>query len=234
MFGVSREQTHGAPLYQLGDGAFETAGFLTRLQEMIAGNREFVPVEVDGVATARGRRALLLDAQPLSFPGHSERRILMTFQDITARKQAEAAKDLRSEEELRRSEASLAEGQRLSLTGSFSWRVATDEITWSEQLYRIYGFEIGVPVTIDLIRTRVHPDDIALIEKIKRARKGTTDFEWQYRLVMPDHSIKYLHAVAHATRNQDAQLEYIAAVQDVTARRVSEEALAKARSELAK
>jgi signal transduction histidine kinase len=51
---------------------------------------------------------------------------------------------------------------------------------------------------------------------------------------MPDHSIKYLHAVAHATRNQDTQLEYIAAVQDVTARRVSEEALAKARSELAK
>jgi PAS domain S-box-containing protein len=234
MFGVSREQTHGAPLYQLGNGAFEAAGFPAQLQEMSAGNHAFGPVEVDGVVTPRGRRALLLDAHPLSFPGHSERRVLVTFQDITARKQAEAAKDLRSEEELRRSEASLAEGQRLSLTGSFSWKVATDEITWSEQLYRIYGFEIGVPVTIELIRTRVHPDDSPLIEMMKRARKGTSDFEWQYRLVMPDHSIKYLHAVAHATRDQGGELEYVAAVQDVTARRASEEALTKARSELAR
>jgi len=109
----------------------------------------------------------VLDARPLAFPGHSERRVLVTFQDITARKQAEAAKDLRSEEELRRSEAFLAEGQRLSLTGSFSWKVATDEITWSEQLYRIYELEIGVPVTLELIRTRVHPEDISLIEKMK-------------------------------------------------------------------
>jgi signal transduction histidine kinase len=161
--------------------------------------------------------------------------VLVTFQDITARKQAEAAKDLRSEEELRRSEAFLAEGQRLSLTGSFSWKVDTGEITWSEELYRIYAFEIGVPVTLDLIRTRVHPDDRTLLEiMLDQARDGIDDFEWQYRLRMPDGSIKYLHAVAHATRDQDGQLEYIAAVQDVTARRLSEEALAKARSDLAK
>jgi C4-dicarboxylate-specific signal transduction histidine kinase len=69
---------------------------------------------------------------------------------------------------------------------------------------------------------------------IDQARDGIDDFEWQYRLQMPDGSIKYLHAVAHATQGQDGQLEYIAAVQDVTARRLSEEALAKARSELAK
>ena len=68
---------------------------------------------------------------------------------------------------------------------------------------------------------------------VDQARGGANDFEWQYRLMMPDHSIKYLHAVAHATRDQDGQLEYIAAVQDVTARRLSEEALDKARSELA-
>src|SRR2546425_13137256 len=115
---------------------------------MLAGSHAFQPVEVDHVSTAKGQRTLILDAHPLSFPGHSERRVLVTFQDITARKQAEADKDLRSEEELRRSEAFLAEGQRLSLTGSFCWNVATDQITWSEQLYRIYEFEIGVPVTL--------------------------------------------------------------------------------------
>jgi PAS domain S-box-containing protein len=234
MFGLTRDEIQGVPLDELGNGAFDLAPLRRQLRKMLAGSRGFEPVEVDDVATAKGQRTLSVDAHPLSFPGHSERRVLVTFQDITARKHAEAAKDLRSEEELRRSEAFLAEGQRLSLTGSFSWKVATDEITWSEQLYRIYGFEIGMPVTLELIRSRVHPEDHTLLERmIEQARDGMNDFEWQYRLLMPDGSTKYLLAVAHATRDQDGQLEYIAAVQDVTARRMSEQALAKARSELA-
>jgi PAS domain S-box-containing protein len=146
--------------------------------------------------------------------------------DVTPRKLAE--------EELRRSEAFLAEAQRLSSTGSFSWRVATNKITWSEQLYRIYELEVGAPVTLELIRTRVHPEDLTLYEKmVEQARNGGDDIEWQYRLMMPDQSIKYLHAVARATRDQDGQLEYIAAVQDVTERRLSEEALGNLQSELA-
>ena len=143
----------------------------------------------------------------------------------------------RAQEELRRSEAFLAEGQHLSRTGSFSWRVATDEITWSDELCRIYEVEIGVPVTLALIRTRVHPDDVSMFEKMKtvdQTPNGPTDFEWQYRLLMPDGSMKFLHAVGHATRDDEGHVEYIAAVQDVTARRLSEEALEKARSGLAK
>jgi PAS domain S-box-containing protein len=140
----------------------------------------------------------------------------------------------RAEEALRRSEAFLAEGQRLGQIGSYSWRVATDEIKWSNELYRIYELEIGVPVTLELIRTRVHPQDLSLYEKmVEKARNGRNDFEWQFRLLMSDQSIKYLHSVAHATRDQNSQLEYIAVVQDVTERRQSEEALDKSRSELA-
>jgi PAS domain S-box-containing protein len=225
MFGVSRNDTQGIPLWELGNGAFGLVPLREQLKGIFADSHESQPIEVDHVFTAKGQRTLVLHAHSLSFPGHSERRILVAFQDITARKQAEAAKDLRSEEELRRSEAFLAEGQHLSLTGSFSWKIATDEITWSAELYRIYEVEIGTPVTLELIRTRVHPEDTSLIEKMKmvdQARNGD-DFEWQYRLVMPNHSIKYMHAVAHATRDRDGQLEYIAVVQDVTARRMSEE-----------
>jgi signal transduction histidine kinase len=146
----------------------------------------------------------------------------------------EIAERKRAEQELRRSEAFLAEGERLSQIGSFSWRVATDEIKWSEQLYRIYELEVGVPVSFELIRTRVHPEDVSLLERMfDEARGGANRFEWQYRLMLPDHSIKYLHAVAHATRDEEGQLEYIAAVQDVTARRLSEEALDQVRAQLA-
>src|ERR1043166_179052 len=236
MFGLSRDQTQGLPLHQLGNGIFAQTELRAQLEQLLTGDLTAQPLEVERVMTPRGQRTLLLAARPLSFPGHFECRFLVTFHDITARKQAEAAKDLRSEEELRRSEAFLAEGQRLSLTGSFSWNVATDAITWSEQLYRIYEIEVGVPVTPDLIRTRVHPEDVSLLEKMRmvdEAREGGKDFEWQYRLLLPDRSIKYLHAVAHAVRDRDGRLEYLAAVQDVTQRRLSEEALGQARSELA-
>jgi PAS domain S-box-containing protein len=140
----------------------------------------------------------------------------------------------RAQDDARRSEAFLAEAQRLTSIGSFSWLVATDEITWSEELYRIYEFDPGIKITLEVIRTRVHPEDLTLYEKmVEQARNGSEDFEWQYRLLMPDQSIKYMHAVAQATRDPSGQLEYIAAVRDVTARRVSDEALDKARSELA-
>lgn len=146
--------------------------------------------------------------------------------DVTRRKNVE--------EELRRSAAFLAQAQQVSRTGSFSWRVATDEITWSEQMYRIYELEPGTTITLDVIHTRVHPEDLTLYEKmVEQARNGSDDFEWQYRLLMPDQSIKYMHAVARATRDQNNELEYIAAVQDITPRRRSQEALDKARSELA-
>ena len=136
---------------------------------------------------------------------------------------------------LKRSEAFLAEAQHLSSTGSFSWRVATDEITWSEQAYRIFEFDRRVPVTLKLIGSRVHPEDIPLLnEMLDRARGDGSDLEYEHRLQMPDHSVKYLHIVAHGTRDQDGRLEYIGAIQDVTERRLSDEALSKVRSELAR
>ncbi len=217
---------------------FELASLRTQLKKVLAGSHAFQPVEVDHVFPGEGQRTLLLDARPLSLPGHSERRVLVTFQDITARKHADATNDLRAiaerKEELWRSEAFLAEAQRLSVTGSFSWRVTTDEIRWSEQLYRIFEFDQGMPVTLELIATRVHPEDIPLLyDIIERARGAGTDFEYEQRLQMPDQSIKYLHVVAHGTRDEDGLLEYTGAVQDVTARRLSEQALGKAQSELA-
>jgi C4-dicarboxylate-specific signal transduction histidine kinase len=150
---------------------------------------------------------------PPSFTGY--------LRDITERKQAE--------ERLRRSESFLAEGQRLSLTGSFSWHLATDAITWSDQVYRIFEFDPTVPVTLERIRTRIHPDDHAMFaDVIDRARAYGTGFEYEQRLLMPDGSVKYLHVVAHAAGN----LEFIGAVQDVTERRRAQEQLDRARSEL--
>jgi len=138
-----------------------------------------------------------------------------------------------AQEKLRRSEAFLAEAQHLSSVGSFTCRFALDEFTWSDELYRIYEIDPVVPLTLELIVSRVHPDDVALFqEMVDRARAGVSDFEFEARLMMPDHSVKYLHFIVHGPRAKDGQLEYFGAIQDVTQRRLAEEALGKARAEL--
>jgi PAS domain S-box-containing protein len=148
------------------------------------------------------------------------------LRDITERK--------RAEHQLRRSEAFLAEAQDLSRIGSFSWRVPTDEIVWSEQLYRIFQIDRDAQVTFELIGTRIHPEDLSLFqEHIERSRRDRNDMQLEFRLQMPDRVVKYVHVAAHI-RGDHGQLEYIGAVQDVTERRSSEEALTKARSELSR
>jgi PAS domain S-box-containing protein len=157
--------------------------------------------------------------------------VLLT--DIEDRKRAEDAIRA-SEQELRRSQAFIAEGQRLARLGSFSWRVESGQITWSDQLYRIFEFEPGGLVTLERIGSRTHPEDLPLfVDMIERAQRAHSDLEYEHRLLMPNQSVKYLHLLAHGTRDQDGRLEYIGAVQDVTERRLAEEALTQARSDLA-
>jgi PAS domain S-box-containing protein len=139
----------------------------------------------------------------------------------------------RAEDQLRRSEAFLAEGQRLSLTGSFSFRVATDEGTYSEEICRI--LELKPPVSFAMIRSRIHPEDLPVFtENFERARRGDpSDIRNDLRLLLPDGSVKCIQIVAHRNRDESGQLEYIGTAQDVTQRRLSEEALSKVRSEFA-
>jgi predicted ATPase/signal transduction histidine kinase len=135
---------------------------------------------------------------------------------------------------LRRNEAWLKKAQELSATGSFYWRVDLDRLEFSEQMFRIYELDPSLPVTLSAIASRLHPDDLPMMqEAIDIARGPASDMDYVYRAQMPDGTIKYLHCVAHGMRNSDGRLEYIGAIQDVTQRRLSEEALGKVRSELA-
>ena len=142
---------------------------------------------------------------------------------------------LREEERaLRRSKAFLAEGQRLSRTGSFSWCAKTGEITCSDGLYRVFDFPHGAPLTLDLMAERVLGDDMHLVNNmIDQMSAGTKDIECEFRLQLPDQSVKHLHLIARGTHNTGGKPEYVGAVQDITQRRMSEEVLRKAQSELA-
>src|SRR6185437_14065617 len=138
------------------------------------------------------------------------------------------------EMELKQSQAFLAKTQRLSHTGTLAWRLRSDEIIWSEELYRIYELNPGVKLTHELINTRIHPEDIPLHdEMVQRQRSDVRGYSSEHRLLMPDGRVKYLHLVAHVMEDEHGDPEYIAAVQDVTERRLADEALDKARAELA-
>jgi PAS domain S-box-containing protein len=141
----------------------------------------------------------------------------------------------RAEEALRRSEAYLAEAQRLSATGSFGWRVASGEVVWSEGIYRIFGFDRTVKPTIDLVLQRVHPDDRESVRReVDRVAEGNHDFDGEHRLLMPNGLVKQIQVRSHRGECELGDAEIVGAVMDVTAARVAQEALHAAQAELAR
>ena len=140
----------------------------------------------------------------------------------------------RAEESLRQSEAYLAEAQRLSHTGSFGWRPPTGEILWSEETFRIFQYEPTMKPTLELILQRVHPEDAALVQRtVGRAAQDGKDFEHEYRLLMPDSSVKHVHVVAHALRDESGSIDFVGAVMEVTERKLAEKTLRESEAYLA-
>jgi signal transduction histidine kinase/HAMP domain-containing protein len=135
---------------------------------------------------------------------------------------------------LQQSEAYLAEAQRLSKTGSFGWSVSTGEIRWSEETFRIFQYDRTTKPTVELILKRVHPEDTVHVKHtIENASTNGKDFEDEYRLLMPENSIKYVHVVAHTLSDKSGEI-VLGAVMDVTERKRAEEALREAQANLAR
>jgi PAS domain S-box-containing protein len=226
-FGYRREEVMGKQLADViippslrkrhGEGF---ARHLVTGQARMLGKRiEMTAVRADGsefpVELAITR--IPLDGPP-SFTGY--------LRDITERK--------RSQEELLRSAVYLAEAQRVSLTGSFGWNISMDEHIWSDETFRIFEYDVSRKVTLQLILDRVHPQDIPLIKQAIAQAADGRDLDYECRLLMPNGAMKHLHIIGHGIRDENGRPEYIGAVQDVTQRKLSEEALGKVRSELAR
>jgi PAS domain S-box-containing protein len=167
-----------------------------------------------------------------------------TCTDITDRKRAEQtlkdhelelrqARDLleikvmERTKELRRSEAYLAEAQKLSKTGSFGWNVSSGEIYWSEETFRIFEYGLELKPGLDLILERTHPEDRVRVQQvIDRASRHAKDFDLEHRLLMPDGSLKHVHVVGHLLETgQPDKAELAGAITDITERKRAEASL---------
>jgi len=126
-------------------------------------------------------------------------------------------------QELRRREAYLAEAQRLSHTGSFGWKPDSGEIVWSDETYRIFGYDRAEKPSLDLVFQRIHPHDRALAQQVIEGVSGSSDFEHEYRLVMPSGTVKHIHVRGRALSGSSGNLEVVGAVSDITERKTSED-----------
>src|SRR6266403_1686234 len=137
-----------------------------------------------------------------------------------------------SEEAVRRSEAYLAEAQRISHTGSFGCKATSGEMFWSEETFRIFGYDRGTKPAVEAILKRVHPDDKAMVQRqIDSATSHGKDCNLEYRLLLPDDSVKHVHVVAHPAKDKAGNLEFIGAVTDITERKAAEERIRRQEAE---
>jgi PAS domain S-box-containing protein len=139
-----------------------------------------------------------------------------------------------AEEKLRRSEAYLAEAQKLSHTGSFGWDVSSGEIYWSRETFRIFGCDPGEKPTIELALERTHPEDrTAVQQSLERLTREKREFDYETRLLMPDGSVKHVRVVGNPSEDEAGRLEFVGAITDITERKRAEQELRRSEGYLA-
>jgi len=139
----------------------------------------------------------------------------------------------RAEVELRQAYDSFVDAQRLSKTGSFITDLVGDDHNWSEEAFRIFDFDPATKVTVQRVRDVIHPDDLPSFESVIARGMTGEDVSFAFRLVTGRGAVKHLRGVAHVIGQSANHPLFIGALQDVTESKVAEEALDKARSELA-
>jgi PAS domain S-box-containing protein len=167
-----------------------------------------------------------------------EQRVIERTSQLTA-VNSELTKEVlqrqRIEEALLRSEAYLAEAQRVSHTGSFGWRVSSGHIVWSDETFRILAYDPANQPTVQVILQRTHPEDRAFVqETLDQAARDRKAFEFEHRLLMPDGSVKYVRVVGHpSTNDESGNFEFVGAVTDITESKRAEESLRRSEGYLA-
>ncbi len=143
---------------------------------------------------------------------------------------------------MRRSEAYLAQAQRLSHTGSFGVRLSGAGIggllpvwqgVWSKETFRLLGLDEASKPNLETVLQHTHPDDVALVRRaVDQAAQSRAGMDFEHRLVMSDGSVKHVHVVADAVMDDSGNVELVGAVQDITSSKKAFEEIRALRDQL--
>jgi len=184
------------------------------------------------ITTLRGTLKHLHAISNFTRSDDGRRVVVGSIQDVTASRVAEEALSSR-EAELRRALTQLAEGQHLSATGSFTSDIQRDQHSWSLEFYRIFQIDPGAQPSVQAIRNRIHPDDLELFDQEIRHGIDGGNADFNFRIVTPEKGLRHLHGVARVMEYVDGRPIFMGTVQDISDRKAAQEALDKARRELA-
>ncbi|HEY1856035.1 ATP-binding protein [Acidocella sp.] len=161
--------------------------------------------------------------------------LFVVFLSASQRRSAESLR--RSRNDLRRSKAFLAEGQRISHTGSWSWNISSGKLIWSDEHFRIFGVDPQqTEPTFELFQSRVHLEERALVQRtFDRAILEGSSFSLDYRIILPDGSVKHVHAEGRPVLTEAGNIDdFVGTTMDITERKRSEELLRNAQADLAR
>jgi C4-dicarboxylate-specific signal transduction histidine kinase len=192
--------------------ACDRADFPSEIDQLL------LSVAANQAATAFRMARLLHDHRFAEEAVRERERLLRSAHDELETKVAERTA------ELERSEAFLAEAQRLSHTGSFGWDVSSGKLYWSEETFRIVECDRADQPTIDLVLQRTHPHDRARVQQtLDRAAQEGSPLDFEHRLLMPNGSVKYVHVVGRASKEDESGTpEFVGAITDITERKRAE------------
>ena len=221
----------GLSAEQASDWGWTAAVHPEDMDGLAAGWQRILASEAPGEAEARLRRQdgayrwFLFRANPLRDESGTVVKWYGVNTDIEDRKRAAA--------ELRRAYDSFADAQRLSKTGSFVTDLVGDDHNWSDEAFRIFEFEPGTKVTVQRIRDIIHPDDLPSFDSVIARGLSGVDVNFAFRIVTARGAVTHVRGVAHVIEQTEGRPMFVGALQDVTDSMVAEEALNRARSELA-
>ncbi|MBW2640526.1 MAG: PAS domain-containing protein [Deltaproteobacteria bacterium] len=227
VFKVTPQETYGQLLYEMGNGQWDIPKLRRLISDILLKDTTFAGYEVEHEFEDIGRRVMRVNARRISGKANKTPMIFLTVEDVTEHNL--------SEMKLKSSERRLAQVERIAHLGNWTWNIVTNELDWSDEIYRIFGrvpqeFEI----TYDTFLNFVHPEDRKFVgQSVDKALYENTPYRIDHRIILSDGRERIVHEEAEVLFDETGRpIRMIGTVQDITDFKHTKDELRKSKDRL--